>query len=67
MDDERYTTIRDPDLLGPLIGARVVDVTQHDQDEYAEDGQSYFVIHFDNGMSVTVFVGAEGFAIERVE
>jgi hypothetical protein len=66
-DDRHYTTIRDPDLLGPLIGTRVVDVTQHDKDEYEEDGRSYFSLHFDNGTTLTIFLGDEGFVIDRVE
>jgi len=61
---DRYSTIRDPELLGPIVGARVVDITQHDRDEFQETRQSYFCLHFDNGYTLTVPVGDDGFVIE---
>lgn len=43
-------TIREPHLLGPLIGARLVEIT-----EQGEDDEGHFVaFHFDNGITLTV-------------
>lgn len=64
-DAERYSTIRDPDLLGPLVGQRVVDITQHDADEFEEEGRSYVAFHFENGMTVTFPIEDLGFDIEH--
>lgn len=55
-----YVNIRDDDLLGPCIGATVVDVTQHDKDEYADRG-SFVALHFSNGMTVQFPIGEDGF------
>lgn len=49
-DDEPYSNIRE--ILGPLIGARVVDITQHDADEFAESQQAYVELLFDTGATL---------------
>ena len=54
-----YDNIRDPDLLGSIIGARVADITQNDKDE--KPHAVYF--HFDNGYTVRFTVDDEGFDI----
>jgi hypothetical protein len=33
-DDEPYANIRKEGFLGKYIGKRLVDITQHDEDEY---------------------------------
>lgn len=65
MADEAYSNIRD--ILGDLMGARVVDITQHDEDEFAADGRSYVMILFDNGRYVKFFVGddKDGYEFEH--
>jgi hypothetical protein len=45
-------TIRDAEFLGPLVGAKVVDVTQHDKAEWLVDGISFVMLHFDNGYTI---------------
>lgn len=67
MPDESYSTIRDPNLLGPLIGAKCVDVTQHDKEDFDEDGESFVTLHFDNGYAVTFPVGDEPFQIQNCD
>lgn len=52
-DDETYANIRDDDLLGPLVGQRVIEITQHDQEEFEEDHVSYIALHFENGYTLT--------------
>lgn len=63
MNEKDYTSVRDPNVLGPIIGARVVDVTQHDQEDFQEDGSRVF-LHFDNGYTVTFRIGEDGFDVE---
>lgn len=63
---DTYANIRDHNLLGAIIGAKVVDVTQHDREEFQEEGACYFVLHFDNGVCVRVYVGDDGFDILNV-
>lgn len=65
-DEESYESVRNPEVLGGIIGATVVDVTQHDADEFKETGASYVALHFSNGITVTFPVGDEGFDIEEM-
>lgn len=48
-----YVTIRNDDLFGRFLGARVVDITQHDEDEWTERG-CFVEILFDNGMALRI-------------
>lgn len=52
MADEPYVTIRRT-CIARVVGARIVDVTQHDQDEHAERG-SFVEFLFDNGLALRV-------------
>lgn len=52
MPDEVYSNIRQ--ILGSLIGRRLVDITQHDKEEFEETQQSYIQFHFDNGEYVKI-------------
>lgn len=65
-DDEHYVNVRDANVLGPFVGQRVVDITQHDADEFAETGCSYVCFHFENGGTVTFPIGDDGFDVESV-
>jgi hypothetical protein len=58
-NEEVYANIRQ--ILGHLVGQRVVDVTQHDRDEWDETGQSYVMIQFASGSWVKFYVGDAGF------
>lgn len=52
MADETYDNIRHPEILGPCIGATLLDVTQEDREEWAQ-GKSYLSFHFSNGYTIT--------------
>jgi hypothetical protein len=56
-----YATIRDKEFLGDLIGKRVVDITQHDEDEWSETGESYIMLMFEDGLFVKFPIGDDGF------
>lgn len=58
-----YSNVRDSNLLGPIVGARVLEVTQHDEDEFKENGESRIYFHFDNGLTVSFPIGDDGFDI----
>jgi hypothetical protein len=62
-DDDGYQNVRDPEVFGPLIGERVVDVTQHDRDEWDENRVSYVCLHFGNGMVVKFPIGDAGIEV----
>lgn len=59
---EDLSNIRD--FLGWLIGRRVVDVTASDPPHLpdADDDGHYIVLHFDNGGTLDVPIGEEGFS-----
>lgn len=62
-DDNEYVNIRHHELLGPAIGAKIVDVSQHDEEEFKQTGESKIYLHLDNGMTLAFPVGDEGFEI----
>ena len=58
---ERYeTTIRG--VLGHLAGRTIVDVVQHDPDEWEKDGSCYVQLLLDDGGYVKFHIGDEGFS-----
>lgn len=66
-DDTPYQNVRDADLLGPFIGAKVVEITQQDAEEFEETQQSYVALHFDNGSTLRFPIGDDGFDILDVD
>lgn len=46
-EEEFYATIRH--FLGSMIGLRIVDITQHDEDDYRENGQGFVMLLLDDG------------------
>lgn len=58
-----YSNVRDPDLLGPLLGARVIEITQHDPEEFDEGRGSRIYLHFENGITLSFPIGDDGFDI----
>ncbi len=47
---EHYATIREK--LGWLVGRRVLDVTQQDEEDYQETGEAYVMLMFDDGSTL---------------
>lgn len=56
---ENYANIRE--ILGGLIGRRVVDITQHDLEDWKENQDCFVMLHFDDGYYVKFHVGEAGF------
>ncbi len=55
---EPYANVRE--LLGYFIGRTLVDITQHDEEEFQEDGACYVMLHFDNGETLSFDITDEG-------
>lgn len=54
-----YANIRQ--ILGHLIGKRIVDITQHDQEEWEQDGTSYVHLMLEDGDYLKFYIGEAGF------
>lgn len=46
-NDNGYANIRE--FIGEFIGKRLVDVTQHDEEEYEKTGDAYVALMFEDG------------------
>lgn len=51
---QEYVNIRE--YLGGLIGQRLVDISQHDEEEWERDKTSYICLIFEDGSSVKFHV-----------
>lgn len=54
-----YANIRE--ALGEFIGKRVVDITQHDADEWEQTRRAYILLLFEDGSVIKFWQGDEGF------
>lgn len=59
MEEEVYSNIRQ--ILGHAIGQTIVDITQHDRDEFDEDGYSYVMLMLSHGGYIKFFIEDSGF------
>lgn len=57
--DETYANIRQ--ILGDFIGKTIVDITQHDADEWERSHQGYILLLFEDGSVIKFWQGDEGF------
>ena len=57
--EETFANIRD--FLGFLLGQQLVDITQHDREEWVESREAYVCLHFANGGTITIPITKEGF------
>jgi hypothetical protein len=49
------------EILGELIGKKLVDITQQDEDDFAETGEAYVMLMFEDGLYFQVTITDEGF------
>lgn len=61
-DDTIYSNIRE--ILRPILGQRIVEITQHEQDEYHETGDAFVMLHFENGATLQFHIGDDGFDLD---
>lgn len=70
MPDDTYANIRE--LLGSFVGKRLEDVTQHDRDDWEQDGRTFVTLMFEGGDTITFNTGEracthEAFVISYAE
>ena len=59
MPEDEYSTIREH--IGHCVGQRIVDITQQDEQEFAETGESYVMLLLENGDHLKFPIRDEGF------
>lgn len=65
MADEMYANIRE--VLGPCLGQRVMEITQHDADEFEDTRECYVMLHFENGVTLRFPITDDGFVISELD
>lgn len=58
MSTDNYSNIRE--FLGQFVGQRLVDITQHDEEEWAEGKEAYICLMFERGGTLTVPITDDG-------
>jgi hypothetical protein len=58
MSEEPYANIRT--ILGQFIGQKLVDITQHDEEEWADGKEAYICLMFEGGGTITIPIGDDG-------
>ena len=59
-DNSDYVNIRQ--IIGNFIGKRLVDITQHDKEEWEKNKESYVMLMFDDGNYMKFIIGEDGFS-----
>lgn len=59
-DPADYSNIRES--IGKFIGRRILDIVQHDKDEWEADKRSYVQLLLEGGDSITFYIGPSGFS-----
>lgn len=54
-------------FLGHFINLRVIDITQQDDEEFEENGESRVYFHFENGECASFPVNEDGFTIHDTD
>lgn len=54
-----YVNIRE--LIGGFVGKTITDITQQDEDEFAEHKQSFIMLMFSDGSYLKFIIGDDGF------
>ena len=56
-------TLRDPEILGPLLGQRLLEVISDSDDDLEEMGNDRVTLCFENGITVSFPVTQLGFTL----
>lgn len=65
MEPESYSNARD--ILASIIGQKIVDISQHDQEEWDRDANSYVILMFEDGQTLKIFVGETAMILNESE
>ena len=55
------------EVLGRFIGQRILDITQQDPEEFAENKETRIYFHMQDGNSISFPIGDDGFTIHECE
>ncbi len=55
--DEAYSNIRQ--ILGNAIGRRIVDITQHDKEDFDQDGKCFVMFMLEDGHYIRFDLGED--------
>lgn len=55
-----FANIRE--IIGHFIGRTIVEITQHDRDEWDEYGEAYVQLHFQDGSHLKFWTEERGFS-----
>jgi hypothetical protein len=55
------------DFLGRYIGQKIMDITQQDPDEFAENKETRVYFHMQDGDMISFPIGDDGFTIHEME
>lgn len=65
---DHVDNVRDPSLLGPFLGERLIEITQTDKDELTGDPRDNLIhFHFGNGGVISFPIGAHGFSFSTLD
>lgn len=64
--EEEYANIREI-IPEEIIGAKVLDITQHDEEYFKMTGRSFIDLMFDTGDVIRFYVQDQGLAINPTE
>jgi hypothetical protein len=60
---DQYVNVRE--IFGGVIGQRVIEITQHDEEEFRTEGACYICLHFENGTTAKFPIGEAGFDLQE--
>ena len=63
IDASTYSNIRE--ILGDFVGKTLLDITQHDMEEYLDGEESFVMMMFDDGSWIKFPIAEEGFTFNR--
>lgn len=62
-----WTPLRAPEMCGPILGARLIEITDSSKEEDREQGVDFVHLHFDNGYTLVFPIDNEGDGFEVQE
>src|SRR6185295_1605977 len=63
IDPATYSNIRE--ILGDFVGKKLLDITQHDIEEYQDGNESFVMLMFEDGSWIKFPIGDPGFVFNE--
>ena len=61
---DNYVTVREK--LGWVVGRKVIDITQQDEEDFRDSGEAFVALMFDDGSLIKFPVEKRAITIERI-